>query len=166
MLTILQLITLFLVALTMACAVAHALELPGKMRLPKDVYLAVQTIYYPGFTVVGGFAEVGALLMLFVLLFLTPRDSPALALTLSAFIAVVSLQVVFWVVTQPVNRFWLSDQKLGRGGAAFFGTRGSHQISDWTVLRNRWEYSHVARAVMATAALMLLATAIALKPTP
>jgi hypothetical protein len=82
--------TLFLVALTMACAVAHALELPGKMRLTKDAYLAVQPIYYPGFTVVGGFAEFGALLMLFALLFVTPRDSPAFALTLWAFIALLS----------------------------------------------------------------------------
>jgi hypothetical protein len=99
MLTILQLTTLFLIALTMACAVAHALELPGKMRLPKEVYLSVQPIYYPGFTVVGGFAEFGALLMLFALLFLTPREGPTFALTLWAFIALLSLQVVFWVVS-------------------------------------------------------------------
>ncbi|MDB6106782.1 MAG: hypothetical protein JWO52_6781 [Gammaproteobacteria bacterium] len=95
MLTILQLTTLFLIALTMACAVAHALELPGKMRLPKEVYLSVQPIYYPGFTVVGGFAEFGALLMLFALLFLTPREGPTFALTLWAFIALLSLQGIF-----------------------------------------------------------------------
>jgi hypothetical protein len=163
MLTILQLATLFLVALTMACAVAHALELPGKMRLTKDAYLAVQPIYYPGFTVVGGFAEFGALLMLFALLFVTPRDSPAFALTLWAFIALLSLQLVFWVVTQPVNKFWLADRKLGRASAAFFGARSSQDTPEWTTLRNRWEYSHVARAAMATAALMLLATAIAVR---
>ncbi len=57
MLTVLQLIALFLVAITMTCSLGHALELPGKLRLPKETYLAVQPIYYPGFTLVGGFAE-------------------------------------------------------------------------------------------------------------
>ena len=37
-------------------ALTHALEFPGKMRLDKDIYLAAQTIYYPGFTI-GGAAE-------------------------------------------------------------------------------------------------------------
>ena len=161
MLTTLQLITLFLVALTMACAVAHALELPGKMRLPQEIYLAAQTIYYPGFTIVGGVAEIGAPLMLVALLFLTPRESRAFALTLWAFIALLAVQAIFWVVTQPVNKFWLAEQKLGRAGTAFFGTRSSQAPPEWTGLRNRWEYSHLARAVLAAAALMLLATAIA-----
>jgi hypothetical protein len=34
----------------MAMGLAQALELPGKPRLPKETYLAVQPIYYPGFT--------------------------------------------------------------------------------------------------------------------
>lgn len=43
----------------------HALELPGKMRLDKDAYLATQPIYHSGFTsarrvtVVGGVGEGG-----------------------------------------------------------------------------------------------------------
>jgi hypothetical protein len=48
MVTTLQVITLMLVALAMAPAVAHALEFPGKKRLSKDAYLTVQGIYYPG----------------------------------------------------------------------------------------------------------------------
>jgi hypothetical protein len=46
----LQVVTVFLVAVAMSLALAHALELPGKMRLDKETYMAVQTIYYPGFT--------------------------------------------------------------------------------------------------------------------
>jgi hypothetical protein len=42
MLVILQIITIFLVALAMSTAVAHALELPGKIRLPRDDYMTVQ----------------------------------------------------------------------------------------------------------------------------
>jgi len=52
-----QVITLLLLALAMVPAVAHALELPGKKRLTKETYLAVQPIYYPGFTIIGGFGE-------------------------------------------------------------------------------------------------------------
>ena len=47
MLMILQVATVFLVSIAWAQALAHALELPGKLRLGKDAYIAVQTIYYP-----------------------------------------------------------------------------------------------------------------------
>jgi hypothetical protein len=33
------------------------LSLPGKLRLDKETYCAVQTIYYPGFTVGGGYGK-------------------------------------------------------------------------------------------------------------
>jgi len=47
----LQILTTLLVAIAMAMALAHALELPGKLRLTKEAYLAIQPIYYPGFTI-------------------------------------------------------------------------------------------------------------------
>jgi hypothetical protein len=50
---ILEVITIFLVAIAMSMAVAHALEFPGKLRLDHKTYATVQTIYYPGFTVAG-----------------------------------------------------------------------------------------------------------------
>lgn len=56
MVGVLQILTLLAVAVTMALALAHALELQGKMRLSKEAYYAVQPIYYPGFTF-AGFAE-------------------------------------------------------------------------------------------------------------
>jgi hypothetical protein len=40
----------------MGVVLAHALELPGELRLDEQTYLAVQTTYYPGFTI-GGMAE-------------------------------------------------------------------------------------------------------------
>ena len=45
----LQVLTVMLAAVTMALSLAHALEFPGKLRLKKEQYLAVQPIYYPGF---------------------------------------------------------------------------------------------------------------------
>jgi hypothetical protein len=48
--------TIFLASIIMSLSLAHALELPGKMRLCKESYVKTQTIYYPGFTI-GGLAE-------------------------------------------------------------------------------------------------------------
>jgi hypothetical protein len=48
-----QVSAVFLLSVAMALALAHALELPGKMRLSREQYLATQTIYYPGSTIDG-----------------------------------------------------------------------------------------------------------------
>ena len=69
MLTAFQVVAVLLVAAAMAPALAHALELPGKMRLTKDEYFAVQAIYYPGFTI-AGLSEPAGILVMLVLLFL------------------------------------------------------------------------------------------------
>jgi hypothetical protein len=71
MVDILQVLAVLLVAVAMSLALAHALELPGKMRLSKEAYYAMQPIYYPGFTI-GGFAEPAGLILTIILLFVTP----------------------------------------------------------------------------------------------
>ena len=114
---VLQVVTVMLVAVALAMSLAHALELPGKMRLGKDAYVVVQSIYYPGFTIGGGVGEVGGLLASILLLLFTSR------------------------------------------GTKRSGLDKAHPPS-WTALRNRWEYSHVARAVLAMASLMALVIAI------
>lgn len=164
MLHVLQIVALMLVSIAMACSLAHALEFPGKLRLSKEIYAAVQPIYYPGFTIVGGFAEILGLIGSFALLFVTPRDSTAFKVTAVAFIALLLMHAVFWLVTQPVNRFWLREQNLSATGAKFFGLRRSASDpgrDDWRALRDRWEYSHVARAVLSLAAMIALACSIA-----
>ena len=157
-------LTILLVAVGMALSLAHALELPGKRRLEKDVYVAVQSIYYPGFTVGGLFGEFGAMVATLVLLLLTPRGSAEFWLRLAALVALLIMHGLYWALTHPVNRFWLQDQELGSAGATFFGVgrgedRGQARTQDWTVLRDRWEDSHVARAVFAMLSLTALVTA-------
>ena len=49
----LQVAALALVAVALTGTLAHALELPGKLRLGREDYLTVQGIYYPGFTRAG-----------------------------------------------------------------------------------------------------------------
>jgi|GEM_PF-3012637 len=45
------------------------------MRLGKEAYLAVQPIYYPGFTWAGGLGEAAGMVAVLVLLLLTPIGS-------------------------------------------------------------------------------------------
>ena len=164
----LQILTLILVAVAVTTSLAHALEFPGKLRLSEGEYLAIQPIYYPGFTIAGA-AEPLGLLALLVLIFLTPREAP-FWLTLGAFIALLAAHAIYWLVTHPVNNFWLADVKLKGPGAGFFKSdplgRGNPAKQatppDWTQLRDRWEYSHLARAVFALLALILFAAAVAL----
>jgi hypothetical protein len=71
MFLLLQVVSVFLVSVAMALALAHALELPGKMRLDKETYLAMQPIYYPGFTMGGGVGEGGGMITTLILLLCT-----------------------------------------------------------------------------------------------
>jgi hypothetical protein len=145
---LLQITTLVLAAVAMALSLAHALELPGKMRLDRETYLAVQKIYYPGFTV-GGIAEPVGLIALLALLALTPFASTRFAWTLAAFAALAVTHAIYWFVTHPVNNVWTSDIHLTGMGAAFFSLFAADITGDWSKLRDIWEYSHLARSVFA-----------------
>ena len=163
----LQVLTVILVAVAMAPALAHALELPGKMRLTREAYSAMQPIYYPGFTVVGGIGEVGGMVSTIILLFVTPWRGPDFWLTLLALFGLIGMQAVYWLRTHPVNKFWLQDEKLGGLGAGFFsfGTpKETTRPVGWTELRDRWEYSHVARAGLVFTSFVALVIATACTP--
>jgi hypothetical protein len=159
----LQVVTVMLVAVAMALALAHAFELPGKMRLSKDAYLAMQPIYYPGFTI-GGMAEPAAIVATFGLVVLEPAGTASFWLTVSALLAMLAMHAAYWILTHPVNSFWLRDSELKGAGAGFLAfdplKRGAAS-PDWTVLRDRWERSHVVRAALAAIGLTLLVTAVA-----
>jgi Domain of unknown function (DUF1772) len=161
----LQVFSVVTVAVAMALTLAHALELPGKRRLTREQYLVVQPIYYPGFTF-GGIAEPLGLLLLIALLVLTPAGGTPFWLTAGALAALATMHGVYWVLTHPVNNFWLKDHQLKGFSASFFFfdplKRGNSAKPDWTVLRDRWEHSHVVRAGLGIASLLLLVTAVAL----
>jgi hypothetical protein len=158
MFSVLQVVTVIFAAVAMALALAHALELPGKMRLNKDAYYAMQSTYYPGFTI-GGVAEPVAIILTAILLFLTPLGTAGFWLTLVALLGLIGMEIVYWLFTHPVNKFWVQDVKLSSFGSGFFSfstNRGGTHPADWTVLRDRWEYSHVARAGFALVSLTAL----------
>jgi hypothetical protein len=167
MFSLLQVLTVILVAVAMALSLAHALELPGKMRLDKKAYYAMQPIYYPGFTIGGGVGDAGGTVATIILLFLTPWGSADFWLTLVALHGLIGMHAVYWLFTHPVNQFWLEGENLDRFSSGFFsfGTKKSRpedktRPPEWTELRNRWEYSHVARAGFALVSLIALAIAI------
>jgi hypothetical protein len=162
----LEIITVILVAIAANLPLAHALELPGKLRLSKEQYLSVQPIYYPGFTIGGAVGEFGGMIALLVLLILTPSTGTVFWLIAAAFVALVAMHAAYWLVTHPVNNFWLKDFKPGRLGSGFFsfdplGRSGNASPPEWTALRDRWEYSHVIRAGLGLASLILLVAAVA-----
>jgi hypothetical protein len=161
----LQILAIILVAVAMALALAHALELPGKLRLSKDTYLAIQPIYYPGFTI-GGLSEPLGLVVLFLLMIATSITTVAFWLTLGAFLTLAAMHAVYWLAVHPVNNFWLKDFRLQAAGATFFLVDPLRRASDtsnpdWTALRDQWEYAHLLRALLALASLTLLAAAVA-----
>ena len=157
----LKIAALFVVAVTMALSLAHALELPGKMRLTREQYLAVQPIYYPGFTYAGA-CEPIAVLALAVLLIVTP-GSVQFWLIVGAFVAAALTHILYWTLTAPVNKAWLKDTKLSSGAQRFFGADNTvKNTENWTALRDRWERSHVLRAGSSTTAFVLLAIAVSM----
>jgi hypothetical protein len=147
----------------MVPAVAHALELPGKMRLSKDAYFAVQRIYYPGFTI-AGIAEPASVISTIMLLFFIPRGTSAFALALVALLGFMSMQAVYWIFIHSINRVWLRRETLSSAASGFFAAgrsrRQGEAMPGWMDLRNRWEYAHAARAILATFSSIALVIAI------
>ena len=160
MFEILQIVTLILVVLAMVPALAHGLELPGKLRLTKDAYFAVQRIYYPGFTI-AGFCEPLAIISTSILWVLTPAGSARSWLTLVALLGLIGMHAVYWLFTHPVNKFWLEDENVSRASSGFFSfaAASTHPV-DWTHLRDRWEYSHVARTGLVAVSFIALVIAV------
>lgn len=160
-LSVLEILATIMVAIVMGMTLAHALELPGKSRLTREQYFVVQAIYYPGFTIAGA-AEPLAVLLLVALTVLVPTQRGVqFALIATALIAIILVHVIFWTMTQPVNRYWLETTETSAVAQKFFGaTRPGQSRPDWTHLRDRWERSHLLRAIAATIALASLVTAL------
>jgi len=158
--TAFEFVSLVLVTVTVSLALAHALEYPGKMRLDRDEYLAVQRIYFPGFTY-GGLAEPAAVAALATLLATTPRSSLDFWLIAGALAAATATHLIYWTLTAPVNKAWLNEAMLSNTALTFFQPDESRLAAqDWRQLRGRWERSHLYRALSSGVAFILLAVAI------
>jgi hypothetical protein len=139
-----RLTTVMLTALSMGTALTHLLEMPAKITLDGALWLTLlQTLYPPGFGTMGAFFEVGAVAATVVLAFLVYHRRPAFAWTLVSVSCLAAAHVVFWVWVVPVN-------------ATMLPLTPETLPADWMRLRDQWEYSHAARAVLQVVALAAL----------
>ena len=134
---------LLFAALALAPAMAHLLELPNKIGLPRDAYLTVQHIYN-GWALLG-FVVYAAIFSTLALAIATRRRRGEFGLALTAFLCLVGTQVVFWTFTFPANR--------ATGNWALLP-------ENWMALRAQWEYSHAASAVLNLVALVAVILAV------
>ena len=158
MMTSLLVLALLLIAVAMGLSLAHALEFPGKVRLDEPTYRAVQAIYYPGFTIGGLVGEFGSMLALALLLWVTPSDAEGFWWAAAALGFILAGHATYWTVTHPVNNAWLKDTPVGGASRFFFGLFAAPD-SDWRRMRDVWEWSHVARACLASLAFLAMALA-------
>jgi Anthrone oxygenase len=159
---LLEIVSVVLAALTLAPALAHVCELPGKLRLDRDGYLTVQSIYYPGFTLIG-MSEPLAVLASLALALVSPPALASFWLALAACACFLGMQAIFWAVVQPVNKRWLEGKQLPTSTATFFAVGGRREAS-WKDLRDRWEHAHAARAALALLGLIALLLAMRAGP--
>jgi hypothetical protein len=159
MIVTLELVSLFLVVATVIPSAAHALELPGKLRLTQEEYFVVQAIYHPGFAVISA-AEPLSIIAVVALLVLTPSGTTIFWLRVVALLATVLTHVLYWTLTAPANKIWFRDEALSGSAQRFCEAGGSVDETDWTMFRDLWEWSHLCRAATSVIALVLLAVAL------
>jgi hypothetical protein len=131
-----RLVTIMLIALSMGTALCHLLEMPAKITYDGALWLTLlQTLYRPAFGTIGAFFEVGAVVTAVVLAFLVRQRRLAFGWTLLGAFCLVAAHAAFWVWVAPVNATMapLTPETLP---------------ADWMRLRDQWEYTHAARAIL------------------
>jgi len=136
-------IALLATAIAFGAALAHALELPNKIGMPRDAYFIAQSIY-SGWNRLA-FVLLVQLLGILAVIVLHRRESRVLWPTLVALGGLVAAQIVFWTWTFPANQ------------ATANWTR---QPESWEALRWQWEYSHLAGAGFQLLAMIALILAV------
>lgn len=129
-------ITITLVALLMGLSFGHTMEMPMKMKVDGQLWLAFQHNLYAYFAIIGGPIEIGAIIASIVLAVLVRKRRPAFYLTTAAAICVVVAFFLVWIVfTRAVN------EQTARWTAQSIP-------ADWAGWRSQWEYSHAVRFLL------------------
>ncbi|RBP12895.1 uncharacterized protein DUF1772 [Roseiarcus fermentans] len=141
---------LVLASVTIVSPLAGAFEVPGDASFSADRYVAIGGLYYPGFTI-AGVAEPLAILALGVLLASVARETWPFWLIALALAAEALSHLLYWVLIAPVNGLLLAGDARPAPAEADRNER--------IALRERWELSHVCRALASTLAFVLLVAA-------
>ena len=123
----------------MAAGFAHLLELPNKIRLPRDAYLTVQQIYR-GWALLG-IAVIAAIASTLGLAIMVRHERRMFTGAIVALSCLVATQIIFWTFTYPVNQITAN---------------WTVAPENWKELRAQWEYSHAVAACLDFAALIAL----------
>jgi hypothetical protein len=141
-------LTILITSISMSATFAHLLELPAKMKYDGGMWLTLlQTLYPPGFGTIGGYSEAIAVIMVLVLTFLVRRRRSAFGWTLFGAICLIATHAAFWIWVSPVN-------------ATLLPLTPDTLPANWIHLRNQWEYTHAARAILQILALSALVVSI------
>jgi hypothetical protein len=136
-------IALMATAVALGGALAHALELPNKIALPREHYLIVQHIY-DGWNQLAYVLAV-QLTALLTLIWLYWRETRVARFVVLALVALIAAQIVFWMFTYPAN--------VATG-------QWTVLPENWQQLRTQWEYSHLAGALFQLLAMTSLVVAV------
>jgi hypothetical protein len=136
----LRLITIMLAALTMGMALCHLLEMPAKMRYEGALWLTLLQTLYGVFGPASAIIESGAVTAAAILAFFVRRRHAVFNWTLLGALCLIAANLAWWIWVSPVN-------------AALSAMTPETLPADWTRLRDQWEYTHAARAVLQIIAL-------------
>jgi hypothetical protein len=132
--------TIMLTAAAFAAALAHLMELPGKMEYDARLYVLLHRTLYPTFGQTAGWAEGLALFSVIGLAWRVRKRGMASALTVIAAVCQAAAMAVFVVYVHPAN-VTMSSWSL------------DSIPPEWTAWRDQWEYAHAARAALFTVAM-------------
>jgi hypothetical protein len=147
-LRVVRFLALLCVALTLGLAFAHVMEIPGKLRLPGEVWLIVQQNLYVAFgPPLGAGIEVAAIALTWLTAVLGRHRRPAFALSVAAGTAVTLGLAVWGLIVAPANT------TLSAWTVATLPP-------DWAAVRFRWELGHALHAACLAVGFMALLGAI------
>jgi hypothetical protein len=126
-------LTLLLAALGLVMGGAHLLELPVRAGYDPEFYLRVTSTLYRFFGLIGGPAQVLALLFSLGLVWLL-RGHTAFRATAAGAVCLALSLLLWFLLVQPVNTAWAVAL---RGDPA-------EAVQAYALLRSRWEGGHLA----------------------
>jgi hypothetical protein len=137
-------INLVFAVLAILGPMAHVLELPNKLALGPELWLAVQQHLYRGWgPFLGAPAELGALVTSLLLVYFRRRSRAVLVPTILASAGYVGMLAAFFLLNQPVN-------------LAVASWTPASLPSDWMAYRARWETGHAGAAALSAISLTAL----------
>lgn len=130
-------------AVPLALTLAHVAELPNKMALDGQLWLAIQQHLYRGWGPFAAPFELTAIVAAWALLLWQRRLREALGATAIAAVCLSAMLLVFFTFNAPVN-------------AALSGWTAATLPADWRFYRLRWEVGHALACVLGLTAFAVL----------